>query len=318
MGVYNGADYLRDAMESVLSQTGINYEFVIVNDGSTDDTAAILAEYQADQRVRVIEQENQGLTAALIRGCAEARADLIARQDADDVSLTGRLAALVKLLREHPNSVMASSLTQNVGPKNEPLFVVERSADPEIATHKLLDERCGPPAHGSVMFRRSAYEKVGGYRIEFYYGQDSDLWLRLARIGQIVYAQQVYYVFRRSQGSISGSARDFQREFGRIGQECHKARMKGMDEAPFLGAAEELRRQVIEYRLKCKVNRSCSAMANYFIGSTLLARRDVRGISYLISALRANAGLLRAWVRLIIGLCRFPWLNRPVELRPES
>ena len=87
MSVYNGARYLRAAIESVLSQQGVDFELLAVNDGSTDKSGSILDEYAArDPSVRVIHQENLGLTRALIRGCNEARGRFIARQDADDVS----------------------------------------------------------------------------------------------------------------------------------------------------------------------------------------------------------------------------------------
>ena len=93
MSVYNGACYLRAAVESVLDQQGVSFEFVVVDDGSTDESGAILDEYATrDPRLRVIHQQNTGLTQALIRGCSEARGEFIARQDADDVSLPGRLA----------------------------------------------------------------------------------------------------------------------------------------------------------------------------------------------------------------------------------
>src|SRR5947208_3071693 len=91
--VYNGGRYLRPALASILEQDGVALELVVVDDGSTDDTAAILDELaRRDERVRVLRQPNQGLTDALVRGCSEARGEFIARQDADDVSLPGRLA----------------------------------------------------------------------------------------------------------------------------------------------------------------------------------------------------------------------------------
>ena len=88
MSVYNGASNLAATMDSILSQEGVELEFIVVNDGSTDETGEILDDYaRRDDRVRVIHQENTGLTRALIRGCAAATGEFIARQDAGDVSL---------------------------------------------------------------------------------------------------------------------------------------------------------------------------------------------------------------------------------------
>ena len=88
MAVYNGAAKLARTLDSIAAQTMPDYECIVVDDGSTDDTSAILAQRAAnDARIRVIRQENQGLTRALIAGCAAARADLIARLDWGDASM---------------------------------------------------------------------------------------------------------------------------------------------------------------------------------------------------------------------------------------
>src|SRR5262249_52832345 len=93
MSVYNGASHLAATLDSVLSQEGVELEFIVVNDGSTDKAGEILDDYaRRDGRVRVIHQQHTGLTYALIRGCAAATGEFIARQDAGDVSLAGRLA----------------------------------------------------------------------------------------------------------------------------------------------------------------------------------------------------------------------------------
>jgi glycosyltransferase involved in cell wall biosynthesis len=90
--VYNGERYLRESLESVLSQEGVDLELIVVDDGSEDSTPEILADSATrDPRLRVLTQENRGLTVALIRGCAEARGEFIARHDLDDLSLPGRL-----------------------------------------------------------------------------------------------------------------------------------------------------------------------------------------------------------------------------------
>jgi glycosyltransferase involved in cell wall biosynthesis len=92
MGVYNGAQYLREAIESILNQTFINFEFIIIDDGSSDEFSTIVWEYiKRDSRIVLITQDNIGLTKSLIRGIDNARGVFVARQDADDISLPGRL-----------------------------------------------------------------------------------------------------------------------------------------------------------------------------------------------------------------------------------
>src|SRR6516225_9750261 len=123
MSVYNGASDLAVSVDSILSQEGVEFEFIVVNDGSTDQSGQILNEYaQRDSRLRIIHQENAGLTRALIRGCQAVRGEFIARQDAGDISLPNRLQSQATLLREHHNCVLVSCWTDMIGPKGEFLY----------------------------------------------------------------------------------------------------------------------------------------------------------------------------------------------------
>ena len=109
MSVYNGATRLRETVDSVLSQQGVSLEFIIVDDGSTDQSSEILKEYvEADARVDLIRQENRGLTRALITGCAQAKGRYIARQDAGDISLPGRLKKQQDVLESDPTGSFVS------------------------------------------------------------------------------------------------------------------------------------------------------------------------------------------------------------------
>ena len=128
ISVYNGADLLRESVDSVLSQEGIHFELIVVNDGSTDSTAAILADYASnDPRVRVLTQANRGLTRALIAGCASARGTYIARLDCGDVCLPGRLAMQAAVLDAHPGCAFVSCWTEFCGPNGEYLYTAKGS-----------------------------------------------------------------------------------------------------------------------------------------------------------------------------------------------
>src|SRR5262249_28353754 len=137
MSVYNGAPYLHRSVESVLSQQGVDLEFIVVNDGSVDQSLEILRQFATvDDRVRVISQENRGLTKALIVGCAAARGQYIAPQDAGDVSLPDRLRKQLELIRKTPNAAFVSCGTRYLGPHCEHLYdVVQNSVE---ATTGLL------------------------------------------------------------------------------------------------------------------------------------------------------------------------------------
>ena len=123
MSVYNGALNLTPSMNSILSQEGVSLEFIVVNDGSTDNTGEILDDFaRRDPRVRVIHQENTGLTRALIRGCDAALGEFIARQDAGDISLPGRLKNQAAVLTGCKDCVFVSCWTDVVGPNGEFLY----------------------------------------------------------------------------------------------------------------------------------------------------------------------------------------------------
>jgi len=294
MGIYNGARYLESGLRSVLEQRGVDLELIVINDGSTDETGRILSEFaSADPRVRVYEQENAGLTRALIRGCGLARGRYIARQDGDDLSLPGRLRRQQDVLDSNPKVAFVSSWAEVIGPCDEPLITHVRPALPEQATELLLHGRVGPPGHGSVMFRRDVYERVGGYRSLFYYAQDSDLWLRMGLVGQIAYIQEVLYKYRISAESVSGRLHPSKLPYSKLLGDLHEARLQGKCEAPIIATAK------LEPDIKAASTQAGSEAATlYFIARCLLNRRDPRALGYVHQCLRRNPRNLRAWCLL--------------------
>ncbi|MEZ5942729.1 MAG: glycosyltransferase family A protein [Planctomycetaceae bacterium] len=299
MSAYNSSKHIRQSVQSVLDQTFGDFEFVIVNDGSTDDTPAILDEIaNRDGRVRVIHQENAGLTRALIHGCNEARGQYIARQDDDDWSHPHRFELQVRVLKDNPDICMVSCNTEYVGPNGESLQTFACEANTDQATHQLLYERKGPPAHGSVMFRRETYTAAGGYRPQFYFGQDSDLWLRMGVLGKLNYVQSVLYRAQRSPVSTSGAMAVYQKRFGRLGLDCHRARLAGNSEAEYLAEAEALVSEVRNVR-KLKSSGDAAVEMTYLIGSQLVMNRDSRARRYLWDVICRRPWHVKAWVRIV-------------------
>jgi glycosyltransferase involved in cell wall biosynthesis len=291
MSTYNGARYLQQGLDSVLSQRGVDFEMIVVDDGSTDDSARILAAVAAkDTRLRVVTQANAGLTRSLILGCALARGRYIARQDGDDLSVPGRLRKQHELLDSDPSLAMVSSWAEVIGPEDEPLLVHQRPADARAATELLVHGRVGPPGHGSVMFRRDVYERTGGYRELFYYAQDGDLWLRMAQIGGIAYVPEVLYRYRVSSESISGRLHSAKVPYAELITRLHEARLRGESEEPILVAADLTRAPAM--------TRDSAGATDYFIARSLFGRRDPRAFGYVRRALSADWRNLRAWLLL--------------------
>jgi glycosyltransferase involved in cell wall biosynthesis len=179
MAVRNGGPYLEKAVDSILAQTFTDFEFVIIDDGSTDSTPQVLQRYQAaDRRVLVHHQENVGLTVSLNRGCGRARGAYLARMDADDIAFGDRLERQVGFLDRHPRVALVGSPVVRI---DESGREIKRSGGPgshaEIV-RALAEYNCF--THPTVMLRKDMLAAVGGYREAYRQAQDYDLWLRLA------------------------------------------------------------------------------------------------------------------------------------------
>jgi glycosyltransferase involved in cell wall biosynthesis len=299
MSVYNGEMQLRESVDSILSQQGVRLELVVIDDGSTDDSANVLNQYASrDARVRVITQENQGLTRALIVGCGAARGRYIARQDVGDISLPGRLSKQLNCICETADAAFVSCGTRFVGPEREHLYDVDQ--DPAQATTRLLtlrkNEIKGPSSHPSTLFSRSIYERVGGYRAAFYFAQDIDLWIRLAEQGSHLVIPETLYQASIGVESISGRYRKEQVELTRIVLEGARLRRKGMTEQPTLEQAESIRPHA-----KQPSSRIGRARALYFIGSCLRQRNNPQATHYFRQALKSYPLHLKSVVRLLAG-----------------
>jgi glycosyltransferase involved in cell wall biosynthesis len=300
MPVYNaGTDVLR-SLESISQQTDPDFEIVVVDDGSNDGTSDLLNMYAArERRMRLFRQDNAGITRALIRGCDAARGRYIVRHDAGDVSHVRRLAMQREALERTPALAFVSCWTQVTGPAFEELFVSRGSGAARQPTHILDVNRPalvtdGPAHHGSVMFRRDAYLHVGGYRGAFYYGQDWDLWYRLAETGQFQMIEAVLYTAVITPSSISSSAKSAQDRVGRLVHESVRARHAGKNDTEFLAAALRIGKQ--------PGSRCATARGNYFIGESLRRNGDTRATKYLREAVARCPIFIRAWIRLLQAL----------------
>jgi hypothetical protein len=298
MSVYNGAIHLPDAVESILSQTLCDLEFIIVNDGSLDDSLNILKRYQAaDSRIRVIDQPNQGLTNALIVGCRSARGEFIARQDVGDRSLPQRLERQVAVLDRDPTIVAVGSGVRRFGPNGEFLNEHVRSLSGAEVTHDLHHFGIGL-VHACSAFRSDAFHFVGGYRPEFRFAQDTDLWYRLSSVGQLAECPEVLFEMRIETTGISGTQIEKQIRLSELARACHFERMAGKSEAAILQEAERISRKA-DVPLSRREVRHRAANACYFIGSELFQRRDARCRTYLSKSMKSTSRLVPALAKYL-------------------
>ena len=201
--VYNGARFLPLALQSVWAQDYSDFELILIDDGSTDETVRIIDGAAArDERVVVIRHKNQGLTRSLNVGLKRARGEYVARQDADDVSLPGRFSAQVRFLDRHPDTVVVGCHYLRI---NESGTVLGRAHVPTTDLGlrlRLLEANAIP--HSGATFRRREVLEAGGYDEDFSVAQDYDLWCRLALAGRLANLRQVA-LYRREHPRAIGA-----------------------------------------------------------------------------------------------------------------
>ncbi|MFN3500447.1 MAG: glycosyltransferase family 2 protein, partial [Pannonibacter indicus] len=161
--VYNGEAYVREAVESILAQTFTDFELIIINDGSTDGSGAILRELAArDPRIVLVERANGGLVSALNEGIERAQAGLIARMDADDVAMPKRFALQHARMEAEPELGVLGSFIRIMDKAGRTIRLGDYPVSVAEAA-RFMEHGC-PVAHPTVMMRREAVLKAGGYR----------------------------------------------------------------------------------------------------------------------------------------------------------
>jgi glycosyltransferase involved in cell wall biosynthesis len=207
MSVYNGAPWVREAVESVLTQTASDLELIVVDDGSTDATPELLGAIR-DARLRVERQSRAGLTRSLNSALRLASAPLVARMDADDVSLPERFARQLDFLERHPEVGLLGTGCHEISPSGEVLRTIIPPADDSAIRRALI--RRNPFVHSSVVMRRAALEVAGDYDEGLLVAQDYDLWIRMSRVTRLANLPDPLVLRRLTPGRVS-STRDTDR-----------------------------------------------------------------------------------------------------------
>lgn len=204
MPVFNVEKFIKEALNSILEQTYTNFELIAINDGSPDNSLQILKQYaKADERIRVISQDNQGLVATLNHGISLARGEYIARMDPDDVSFPRRFEQQVEILDTKPEVVLVAGGFEVIDEDSEFLYREVLPVDSDDIKRSMLLRN--PIAHGSVMFRKSTFEKIGQYSDSCGPMEDFYLWTQMARLGDIEAVEPAIYRWRVNQAGITST-----------------------------------------------------------------------------------------------------------------
>jgi len=211
MPVYNGARYLREAVESLRAQTFGDFEIIAVDDGSTDNSGAILQKLaQTDPRIRIISRPNTGIVGALNDGLAVARGEFVARMDGDDIAHPERLAVQLSHLRAHPELVAIGCGVRMVDPAGRALKNFTVCTDAPTLRRELIEAKTIGIIHPTLFVRRSVLERVGGYRSQYNFVEDIDLFLRLLDEGDLGNAPDILLDYRQHLQSTNSTRHEKQ------------------------------------------------------------------------------------------------------------
>ncbi len=209
MSAYNVSSYIYEAMESILSQTFKDFEFIIIDDSSTDNTWEIINQF-SDRRIRKLRNpKNLGYSISLNKAINISQGKYIARQDADDISLPERLEKQVSYLEKHPEVVLLGTSAEIMDEEGVVFYT------PPVITGKskvkeILFAGENPFFHGSVMMRKSCLKEVGGYRTILEPAEDFDLWLRMAEKYEVDILPERLYRYRITPHAVSIKKRNKQ------------------------------------------------------------------------------------------------------------
>lgn len=234
MSVYNGGRYLKKAIESILRQSFQNFEFIIIDDGSTDETWSILSSVD-DPRVIVKRNSmNMGLAATLNKAARMSRANYLARMDADDISLPHRLEKQMAFLEAHPEVVVVGSSFYKIDENGKVLEIVKVPCRSKEIYEVLWSRNC--LAHGTVVMRKDVFFRYGGYDESYSCAQDYELWLRLAQSEKLANIEEPLYCWRSSPSCVSNLRATEQKMYARkaLSKACRMLK-KNYKYAPIIG-----------------------------------------------------------------------------------
>lgn len=227
MTAYNSTRYIESAVQSIQRQTFEDFELIIVDDGSTDNTREIVSKLaRYDKRIRLLACDHRGIVPSANEGIGNARGEYLARMDSDDLSMPQRFEWQVSLLRARPEVVLVGGAYQLIDSRGRLLHQITPPLDDQKLQELAMSGRT-PIAQPLAMMRREAVDRLGRYHATFEPAEDLDLWLRLGEIGQLACVPQVILKYRMHANSISEVRQEVQaKNMQRACQEAWKRRGK--------------------------------------------------------------------------------------------
>lgn len=214
MPVYNCEKYIGAAIDSVLNQTFKDFELLIVNDGSTDNTQKVIETY-SDPRIVLINKPNGGVSSALNTGLAAARGEYIARFDADDICVSTRLQKQYEFMKSHPDYILVGSDADYITEEGDYIYYYSTPWHTNDEIRERIMEYC-PFIHSAVMYLKEAVVSLGGYEVKAHTFEDYFLWTKLVRKGKVCNINEPLIKVRFNASSVTVDERDVEPVFARL------------------------------------------------------------------------------------------------------
>jgi glycosyltransferase involved in cell wall biosynthesis len=202
MSVYNSENYLFQAIASISCQTFEDFEFIIIDDGSTDNSSRIIDSFN-DHRIKSIRHDNQGLAFSLNVGIRLSRGKYIARMDSDDISEKNRIKKQVEFLDNNPGYAICGTNALVMTEDSTPLYYLNLPQSDEEIRRQLFETYNSPLVHGSVIFHKDAAVRSGLYDNKMRTSQDFALWRRMAHYGKLSNISEALYRYRINPSALS-------------------------------------------------------------------------------------------------------------------
>ena len=251
MPAYNASQFIAEAIESILNQTFKEFELIIIDDGSTDNTVAIVEHYQeSDKRIKLIKNQHGGICKALSSGIEVSSYPWIARMDADDISLPQRFAKQLEAANANPRVVVWGTYANHINSKGKVLSFVQQGCLTEEEFQKNRQEGHIPfVIHPTAFIRKDILVKIRGYNSKFFPAEDMDLFDRMANYGPILAIPEPLLLYRIHSSSVSMSNFFFQKLLARYVVARHRTKLAGQEKLKLEKFIEEYQNQPILSRL---------------------------------------------------------------------
>ncbi len=200
--LFNGSHFIHESLDSIIPGMRASDELLIINDGSEDiSLSKLLSLKRIDSRINIINKQHSGLVETLNLGIKESRNDLIARVDVDDKYSPNRISIQAEFMSENPNCAAVFSDYEIRSANNEVLGLIPTAISPVLTRFSLLNPQRTP--HPSVMFRKSAVQSVGAYKIDDFPGEDLSLWINLSSSFEIATIPQTLLYYKSHNENIT-------------------------------------------------------------------------------------------------------------------